>query len=176
MALDPLIVDAPMMPAVCFLVIEMAGNEVQIMSNQTPKKIPVGIRQHNPGNLVKTGNRWDGELPNATSRFKEFASPEDGIAAVFKLLKTKQMKGTSTPEELISGRLVGNKRVGGWSETDQAEYARNIAKALGIGVKDKYDINNPAQAIAIVKAIIKQENGYIPYSDEVIRIGMIRGS
>lgn len=129
------------------------------------KALPVGIRQNNPGNITKNGTQWDGEVPNTQNRFKEFQSPEDGIAAIARNISQYNNKYQINTVNGIVHR---------YSATDQGEYAINMAKALGVDPNEHLDVSNPEVMTKIVKVIIKQENGYIPYDDRTILNGIMR--
>lgn len=140
------------------------------LSQTNDKALPVGIRQNNPGNIIKTGSRWKGEVPNNQTRFKEFATAQDGIGALVNNLKTNYFsKGYNTLEKIV-------KR---WTETqkDWPDYIKNLSTATGLKATEKFDFNKlkPHQLVGLVKAMIKQENGYVPYSDSVIMDGILRG-
>lgn len=65
---------------------------------------PRGIRNNNPGNLIRTSIKWQGKLPdhqNRDSRFEMFISPEYGIRAMIKDLKNDIDKGKKTVPQLI---------------------------------------------------------------------------
>lgn len=138
---------------------------------QVPNKpLTTGIRQNNPGHIIKTGSRWSGEVPNASSRFKEFASPEDGIAAIVNNLKSNYMaKGFNTLEKIV-------KR---WTATKEhwPAYIQNLSNATGLKSGEKFDLNKmqPQQIVNLIRAMIVQENGYSPYPDSVIMDGIVRG-
>jgi len=65
---------------------------------------PRGIRNNNPGNLVKTNIKWKGKLPadqNKDRRFEMFIAPEYGIRAMIKDLKHDIEKGKNTVAQII---------------------------------------------------------------------------
>lgn len=153
-----------------------SGEECQQLFQSGPlsaapnKALPVGVRQNNPGNIVKTGSRWQGEVPSTASRFKEFASPEDGIGAIVNNLRTSYLpKGYNTIEKIVRR----------WTATqkDWPSYIKNLSEATGLKPGEKFDIDKmqPRQLVELIKGIIKQENGYNPYPDSVIMNGILRG-
>lgn len=120
-----------------------------------------GLRNNNPGNISKTSNMWDGEVEGSDSRFKTFASPEHGIAAIGKNLLAYDKKGINTVASIINKWAPPN-------ENDTGAYVANVAKSLGVDPNQKLDLKDPAIMAGITKAIIKVENGSQPYSDEQI--------
>lgn len=124
-----------------------------------------GIRNHNPGNIVKTANAWDGEVEGTDEKFKSFATPEHGIAAVGKNLLAYAKKGINTIEGVIY-RWAPPK------ENNTAAYVSRVAKDLGVEPKATIDLRDPTVLSAFTRAIISHENGGNPYSDEQIQAGV----
>lgn len=65
---------------------------------------PRGIRNNNPGNLIKTNINWQGKLPhqqNKDRRFEMFIAPVYGVRAMIKDLKHDIEKGKNTVPSLI---------------------------------------------------------------------------
>lgn len=125
---------------------------------------PRGIRNHNPGNIDRTAERWQGMAADQSSdkRFVVFTAPVWGLRALAKVLLSYQRKhGLRTPAAII----------GRWAppvENDTGAYARQVAKALGVGVNDRIDLQQPAALQRILPAIVQHENGQQPYSVELI--------
>lgn len=132
-----------------------------------------GVRNNNPGNIdFNKANKWQGQLGLETGvaspRFARFDSPENGIRALGKLLRTYQNKhGLKTIEQIISRWAPG-------VENDTAAYVAQVAKAVGVAPKAPIDVNSATVLWSLVQAIIRHENGYDPYSIEVIREGVSR--
>ena len=128
-------------------------------------KGPRGIRNNNPGNIIKTSSAWAGEVQGGDSRFKSFATPEHGIAAVGKNLQAYNSKGINTVRGIIHK----------WAppkENDTGAYVNAVAKALGVSADAKVDVKDPVVLAALTEAIIKHENGAVPYSKEQIQAGV----
>jgi len=141
---------------------------------------PRGIRNKNPGNIdYNPRNQWQGQLapdPNIEKRFARFDCAENGIRALGKLLLNYRGKdgmpgvgkpGIDTPIEFIS-------RWAPSTENNTLAYAQAIAKRLGVGVRDTIDITNPKVLRETMVGIIEHENGYNPYSAQVIDEGVRR--
>ncbi len=66
--------------------------------------MPRGIRNNNPGNLVRTRISWRGKIPQKLSkdnRFEMFIAPVYGVRAMIKDLKHDIEKGNNTVPKLI---------------------------------------------------------------------------
>ncbi|MDT0140843.1 structural protein P5 [Acidovorax sp. PRC11] len=125
---------------------------------------PRGIRNHNPGNIDRTSERWQGMAAdqNSDPRFVVFTAPVWGLRALAKVLLSYQRKyGLNTPAKII----------GRWAppaENDTGAYARQVARALGVGVDDVVDLQDPGVLARIVPAIVQHENGQQPYPADLI--------
>lgn len=131
-----------------------------------PSRSPRGMRNHNPGNLVKGSTPWDGEVSGADARFAAFATPEHGIRALGKnLLAYQDRHGLNTVSDIIA-------RWAPASENDTRAYIASVAGAAGVAPDAKIDLHDPKTLASITKAIISFENGRQPYSDQQISLGL----
>jgi len=125
---------------------------------------PRGIRNNNPGNIDRTAEKWQGMAADQSSdsRFVVFSAPVWGLRALAKVLLSYQRKhGLRTPAAII----------GRWAppvENDTGAYARQVAKALGVGVGDQIDLQQPETLQRILPAIVQHENGQQPYPAALI--------
>ena len=125
---------------------------------------PRGIRNANPGNIDRTTERWQGMATDQSGdkRFVVFAEPVWGLRALAKVLLSYQRKyGLRTPAAIIAR----------WAppvENDTGAYARQVAKALGVGVDDHVDLTKAATLERILPAIVQHENGQQPYPSALI--------
>ena len=122
--------------------------------------LPKGIRLNNPGNIEK-GLNWKGLADvQADSRFATFESPEYGIRAIAKLLRTYNKKyGIDTIKDIITR----------WAPTHEnptASYISNVAKWTGFSATEHLNMQDPMILARIAKAICRQENGIVPWDDE----------
>jgi hypothetical protein len=131
-----------------------------------------GIRNNNPGNIVRNSIAWQGLLNQQQveamgltydPKFCQFDTPANGIRAIGHVLLSYQARGIATCTEIIYG--AGNE--GGYSATDQAAYAAHLTEAVGLdpnngGQDTVIDIGSNLPALAT--AIITQENGEQPYA------------
>lgn len=125
-----------------------------------------GIRLNNPGN-IEQGAPWQGLSDvQADPRFCSFTDAEYGIRALAKILVTYQIKyKIETIEDMITRWAPSH-------ENPTAAYISNVAKWSGIGAKVPVSLRNSGTLCAIVKAIIRQENGVQPYTDDTIEHGV----
>ncbi|WDE06640.1 hypothetical protein SG34_006960 [Thalassomonas viridans] len=129
-----------------------------------------GIRNRNPGNIVRTSDRWKGlaertemsEEQKQERRFCVFVEPEWGLRAMFILLRTYQARGCKTLFDYISRWAPasdGNHTYG---------YANFCANRLKIKKSDVLNIQDKAIQMSMVAAIVAFENGNYVYSNEVM--------
>ena len=126
---------------------------------------PRGIRNNNPGNIVKTGITWKGEIECSDTRFECFESPEMGLRAMIKNIDTYSTKyGLNTVEGIV----------GRWSpkhENDTQSITREIKRVLRDAGISSFDIRSSYHYSILLREIIKSENGNSPFTDrEVLEI------
>ena len=121
------------------------------------EQLPRGIRNNNPGNLRESpGDKttWVGERStNDDPIFEEFESPVFGIRALALVLLNYQRKhGLNNVEQIIN-------RWAPPSENNTKAYAKRVANALGVGLRQPLDLRQQSTLIALTRAIIRNENG-----------------
>jgi len=122
---------------------------------------PRGIRNNNPGNIVRSSIQWQGSLPADQvqqvlgtaydTKFEQFAAPSYGVRAIGHVLLSKQARGLTNVDAIIRD----------YSTTDQEDYIANVAQALNVDPQQDIDVGAVLPAFAA--AIIQQENGQQPY-------------
>ena len=131
-----------------------------------------GIRNNNPGNLVKTSDAWVGKIPhsqNTDGRFEQFTAVKYGIRAMLRDVVNDILKGKNTVRKLISEYAPP-------FENNTGSYVDSVAKKLGVNPDAKITFINANFMLLVAKAIIEKENGkdakYIKDSDirDAIRI------
>lgn len=146
--------------------INQAGATLPAPNAPTDPTEPRGVRNNNPGNLIRGSKSWDGEVDGGDPRYASFSSPEAGIRAMGKtLLNYQDRYGLRTIEGII-GRWAPS------SENDTAGYVRNVAKALGTTPDAPLDLHDAKTLGTLTRAIIVQENGKQPYTDQQIAVGL----
>lgn len=132
------------------------------------RALPRGIRNHNPGNLRRSADPWQGLAATQTdAEFFQFASAKWGIRALARTLIAYQDKvGLRNIKQMI----------GRWAppvENDTGAYVRVVAVALGVGPEEQIDVHDYAVLRPLVLAIIKHENGQQPYTDAEVDAGLV---
>jgi hypothetical protein len=114
-----------------------------------PKITVRGLRNNNPGNIIRSGIAWKGKVVGTDSRFETFDSVENGLRAVALNLMTYFATGTKTPAAIA-------KR---WSpDGNEIVYGEAIAKTLGIGPNTEIKPTKQNWE-KLLRAITNVENG-----------------
>ncbi len=131
------------------------------------KKTPRGIRNNNPGNIRYTGTQWVGlSIPPSDGEFCVFTEPKWGIRALARVLKVYQSKyGINTVSAII-------RRWAPSCENDTEAYIHSVCQQTGFGARSQLNLHDTETMAALVKAIIRHENGKQPYTDEQIMEGL----
>ena len=114
-----------------------------------------GLRNNNPGNLVRSSNAWQGKIPYPQSKdtkFEQFTELKWGIRAMFKDLINDINKGKNTVKKLIYEYAPPN-------ENDTSLYIDKVCKSLGIGSESKISSVNNDFLKLLGRAIMKVELG-----------------
>ena len=131
------------------------------------KSLPAGMRNNNPGNII-WANQKNALGPsvnrdnNGANAQAVYATPEDGMAAMFTLALKKYDGGKTTAESLIAGQ-------GGWTPGNSAA-AANVAKTMGLSATDDLNLRDPVMLQKFARALMLQEHGHASkkYSDEMV--------
>lgn len=125
-----------------------------------------GIRNNNPGNLEASEQfEWQGQT-GSDGRFATFSSPEHGIRALGMNLLSYHRRGLDTVSKVISRWAPAQ------DNNDTAAYIQKVSQALGVSPHARLDLSAPAVLSALSKAIIRHENGTIPFDERVISSGV----
>lgn len=115
--------------------------------------IPRGIRNNNPLNIRRNGDRFQGEIvPGSDREFKQFSSMAYGYRAAFVLLGTYLAHGRNTVEKIIRA----------WApptENDTESYISVVVKRSGIGRTKVLTADSGGDYRKIVAAMSHCENG-----------------
>lgn len=90
--------------------------------------MPRGIRNNNPGNIVRSGSQWHGKLPahqNKDNSFEMFIAPEYGVRAMIKLLQNYMAKGFNTIEKIIAKYAPS-------TENNTEGYIRSVSQQIKV--------------------------------------------
>ena len=140
-----------------------------------------GIRNNNPGNIdYNPRNDWQGqvglELGVPQPRFAVFDSPENGIRALGKLLINYRGKD-GMPGIGLKGIDTVHETINRWApavENDTEVYIKAVSVAAGVLSNEQIDIRDRRILLGVVTAIIKHENGSMPYAPAVVAEGVRR--
>lgn len=125
-----------------------------------------GIRNNNPGNLEASELfDWQGQTGN-DGRFATFSSPEHGIRALGMNLLSYHRRGLDTISKVISRWAPAS------DNNDTSSYISKVSQALGVSPHQRLDLTAPSVLSALSKAIIRHENGTIPFDEKVISSGI----
>lgn len=131
-----------------------------------PLQAEACIEKHNPGNLVKTGALWEGQVKNK-GRFIAFESAHYGLRALsIVLLRYEYRHGINTIHEVVT-------RFAPPHENNTKKYAKYVACEIGIGLHE--EISLTFWMPLLMKAIIQMENGSQPYTDDQIYWAVMEG-
>jgi hypothetical protein len=125
--------------------------------------VPRGIRNRNPGNIRKSGDRWKGLAPlQFDPAFFVFETPLWGVRAMAAILRNYQRRNSLKSLVRIIGRWAPA------TENDTAGYAMAVSRAMGVDPRAQLDLSNAATLRALIIAIIRHENGVQPYDLETV--------
>lgn len=129
------------------------------------KNVPRGVRNFNPGNIRRVdGLVWKGqEQTQDDPDFVQFVTPEYGIRAICRIMRSYKREGLNTIRKAID-RWAPN------SENNTAAYIQEVCSSCQLGPDDPVDFDQIMPQL--IKAIIIQENGSNPYSDDTIEKGI----
>lgn len=126
---------------------QSAGGKITGMADPNA---PIGLRQHNPGNL-----RGWGDTP-VNGGFANFNSDSEGLSAMAGNLVKYSERGLNSIQEIIKRWAPSN-------ENNTQAYIDAVTKRLGVGASDALDLKDPATLARLMAAMIQQEQGYNPY-------------
>lgn len=125
------------------------------ISQVTSAKLPQGIRTNNPGNLRRTLIAWEG-LSGSYKGFCTFNSPSNGIRALaIDLWFSNRMHSRDTLRKIISVYAP-------YSENKTDSYEADVSADMQYDLDRPIDLRDFGHAFALVRAIIKHENGRAP--------------
>ena len=131
--------------------------------------LPRGIRNNNPGNIdFNTNVNWQGmaEARPHDGRFIRFESPEYGIRAMARVLRTYQRKHNLNTLSSIINRWAPP------SENNTRAYIQSISRETGFAPDQLLNLEDNNQLADLMNAMIRHENGQNPYTDQQILTGI----
>ena len=129
---------------------------------------PRGIRNHNPGNLRRSSDPWQGLAQDQTDPdFCQFAGAKWGIRALARTLIAYQDRwGLKSVKRIISRWAPPN-------ENDTGAYVKAVAEAVGVSPDAPIDTHDYKILKPLTLAIIRHENGQQPYTAAEIDAGLV---
>jgi len=119
------------------------------------KNLIPGLRNNNPGNLIKSNQNWQGKIPhsqNTDKRFEQFYRLVDGLRAMMVQLRGDILKGKNTLTALIHKYAPPH-------ENDTTAYINSVAKNIEIEANQPITFLDKSLLLKITKAMVRVENG-----------------
>lgn len=146
------------------------------MPNPLEDRVPLGVRLNNPGN-IEIGPRWKGLSDQQKHhRFATFSHPKWGIRAIAVTLTTYQDKRVARDGSKID---TVREMITRWAPPEDDNPTDNYVEFVQQHLEEhrkRYggDVNTDSfeDMFPLVKALMRFENGYHPYDDETIAIGL----
>lgn len=116
-----------------------------------------GLRNNNPGNLIRTSIKWQGKVSESQNqdtgrKFEQFINLTFGIRAMLKDLINDINKGKNTVTKLI-------KEYAPPTENNTKAYIDAVCKTIGVKPNDTIKFVNEDFLLQIARAIFKVELG-----------------
>ena len=138
----------------------------------TPPSVPdkvlntIGYKFCNPLNIKAFGNNWSGMVGQDARGHAIFETPQDGICAAAKILKTYASKyGINTVDGIVDRFCAASDGV-------TRAYISNVCKAMGVNPGEARDVKDPQVMTKLISAMMRQEIGAVAYSQETITAGV----
>jgi hypothetical protein len=118
---------------------------------------PRGIRNNNPLNIdYNVNNQWKGlDTPPSDGRFCRFIEPQFGLRAGIIILRNYQKRGLTTLRAMISTWAPAH-------ENNVESYIGFVTRKTGIRPEQQVNLNDKAETIALLKAMVLMECGSPP--------------
>lgn len=131
-------------------------------------EVPLGVRLNNPGNIRRSKIQYKGlKVPQSNEEFFEFETAIYGIRAMSMDLQAYEHKdGCRTIAEIVT-------RWAPPTENKTQAYISFVENQTGIPADKDITVEDFDTCFALIKAIIHQEQGYIPYTDAQITKALV---
>lgn len=124
-----------------------------------------GFRNNNWLNIRISNNNWQGKRANNTDEeFEQFETPELGIRAATRNIRTYGQRGLQTVKDIISTWAPA-------SENNTASYIQNVASRMGVDPNQTLDLNDTDTMVKLISAMTISENGRAG-DESIIRRGV----
>ncbi|MBD3768318.1 MAG: structural protein [Gammaproteobacteria bacterium] len=114
------------------------------------KKMPLGIRNNNPGNLRDNGINWNGRIGN-NQGFVVFDTMQNGVRAMTLDITSDYRRGMNTIRKLVTEYAPA-------SENNTTAYVNSVAAKVGLN-PDAPIVPLEAYLHDLIDAMIYHENG-----------------
>lgn len=115
---------------------------------------PRGFRNNNWLNIRISDANWQGKKEsNTDGAFEQFDTPELGIRAAAKNIKTYASRGLNTIKDIISTWAPAS------DNNNTNSYITNVASRMGVNPNATIDVNNPEVMTKLLAAMTVSENG-----------------
>ncbi len=115
---------------------------------------PRGFRNNNWLNIRISNNNWQGKrTDNTDGSFEQFETPEQGIRAAAKNIKTYASRGLNTIKDIISTWAPAS------DNNNTSSYITNVSRRMGVDPNAQIDVNNPDVMTNLLAAMTVSENG-----------------
>lgn len=130
----------------------------------TTRALPRGIRNNNPGNIVRTQERWLGMSADqsADDRFVVFDSAEEGLRALMRLLVNYQERHQLRTLRTVLNRWapsVGIDQNGRSYTQNTIGYIGHVSRLTRYDPDETIDLLDRDVNINVARAIVRHENG-----------------
>ena len=124
-----------------------------------------GFRNNNWLNIKISNNNWQGKRANNTDgEFEQFETPELGIRAATRNIRTYGQRGLQTVKDIISTWAPT-------SENNTASYIQNVASRMDVDPNQILDLNDTDTMVKLISAMTISENGRAG-DESIIRRGV----
>ena len=126
---------------------------------------PRGFRNNNWLNIRISNNNWQGKrTDNTDGAFEQFETPELGIRAAARNIRTYGQRGLQTVKDIISTWAPA-------SENNTSSYIQNVASRMGVDPNQTLDLNDTDTMVKLISAMTISENGKTG-DESIIRRGV----
>ena len=127
---------------------------------------PRGIRNKNPGNILRNGQAWQGLAPDQPDgEFCTFIGPEWGLRALILVLRAYRRRGIVTVGDIIRTYCPPTHTFpdGRQAKQDTGAYIAFVAMKLGVPPTATINVTSRVVLRLLLPAIVTKENGQQPY-------------
>lgn len=123
------------------------------MNDYLQLSLPRGLRNHNPLNIRKSSDKWQGKADEQPDKsFVTFVANDYGYRAAFKILRTYMQRGKYTINDIIKT----------WApptENNTTSYIKQVSKMSGIREHVNITWKDEETMVALVHSMAIVENG-----------------